>query len=60
MAKNEAEKDIFLFNYLTKKKDFSKSWKTKKTENKFIQGILNKSSKKDNGERGEPDFIYIN
>lgn len=58
--KNEAQKDLLLFNYLKEKKVFSKKWHIKKTENAHLQEILNKTSKKDNGERGEPDFIYLN
>ena len=60
MKKNEAQKDIVLFKYLEEKRIFSKTWVVKKTEHKELQEILKKTSKKDNGERGEPDFIYIN
>ena len=60
MAKNEAQKDIILFNYLKDKRNFSKTWNIKKTDNLELQEILKKASKKDNGERGEPDFIYLN
>ncbi|MBR9701832.1 N-6 DNA methylase [Candidatus Pacearchaeota archaeon] len=60
MVKNESEKDIILFNYLTNNLDFGKKWETKKTRNKVISGILKETSKKNSGNRGEPDFIYIN
>lgn len=60
MAKNESQKDIALFNHLKNNKTFSKEWVVKKTENQILQKILQKTSKKDNGERGEPDFIYLN
>jgi len=60
MSKNEALKDIKLFNYLTNDKVFSEKWTTKKVSNPRIQKILNTSSKRKTGNRGEPDLIYIN
>jgi len=61
MVKNESEKDIILYNFLTRDRKFSEKWETKKTtKNKVISEILKQSSKKNNGERGEPDFLYIN
>lgn len=60
MVKNESEKDIILYNFLTQNREFSKKWETKKTKNKIISEILKKTSKKNNGERGEPDFLYVN
>jgi len=57
--KNEAKKDIDLFNFLTSNK-YSKPWEVKKTTNKYIQEILDSSSKADTGKRGEPDLIYVN
>ena len=60
MSKNEALKDIKLFNYLTNDKVFTENWTTKKVSNPRIQKILNTSSKRKTGNRGEPDLIYIN
>lgn len=60
MVKNESAKDIILYNFLTQNRDFNKKWEPKKTKNKVISEILKKSSKKNNGERGEPDFLYVN
>jgi len=57
--KNEAQKDINLFNFLSSKK-YEERWVVKKTENKHIQNILDKCSKRDTGNRGEPDLIYVN
>lgn len=58
--KNESQVDIDLFNYLTNLKKYSVSWKTKKTQDKYIQQVLDTSSKRLTGERGEPDLIYVN
>lgn len=58
--KNENKTDITLFIYLSSKKKFSEEWYTKKTSNKYLQTILDKSSKEQNGNRGEPDLIYLN
>jgi type I restriction enzyme M protein len=61
MAKNEAQIDIDLFNYLTNDKSFSQEWKTKKIENKSITNILSVATKSNTGKnRGEPDLIYFN
>jgi hypothetical protein len=61
MAKNEAQTDIDLFNYLTNDKSFSKKWKTKKITNTHIVEILSTATKSNTGEnRGEPDLIYFN
>jgi len=60
MVKNESEKDLILYNFLSTSRDFSNKWETKKTRNTIISEILKKSSKKNNGERGEPDFLYVN
>ncbi|MDD4877430.1 MAG: N-6 DNA methylase [Candidatus Nanoarchaeia archaeon] len=60
IRKNESQKDILLFNYLKDKRSFQEKWNTKKTTNKFIQPVLDTSSKKKNGQRGEPDFVYVN
>ena len=59
--KNEAEKDIILFEFLTTKREFAKKWHLKKIENNdFVTEILKKASKSNTGQRGEPDFIYYN
>ncbi|WP_323798518.1 N-6 DNA methylase [Parasphingorhabdus sp.] len=58
-AKNEAQADIQLFNYLKEKK-FSQKWVAQKTSTKPIQECLEKSSKRENGNKGYPDFIYVN
>jgi len=61
MAKNEAQTDIDLFNYLTNDKDFSGEWKTKKIKNAHVVDILSTATKSDTGKnRGEPDLIYFN
>ena len=60
MTRNEAQKDIILFNFLKNEKSFSKNWMVKRSNNNFLQEILKKASKRNNGERGEPDFIYLN
>ena len=40
MAKNEAQTDIDLFNYLTNDKSFSEQWKTKRIDNTHITDVL--------------------
>ncbi|MDI9356889.1 MAG: N-6 DNA methylase [Chitinophagaceae bacterium] len=60
MRKNESQKDIELFNFLSSK-TFVNPWITKKvTDYKIIQSVLDNTSKAQNQERGEPDFIYVN
>jgi len=59
--KNETE--IYLYEYIKQNKTFSTEWEPKKltkNKNKYIQSILDKSSKKGTGNRGEPDLIYCN
>ncbi len=60
----KAETEIYLYNYLKEKKKFSKVWNTKKIihkiSNKYVQSILDISSKRGTGNRGEPDLIYCN
>lgn len=59
--KNEAKKDITLFNYIKENRVYSKEWTVKKLDNSpYIQSILDKSSKKCTENRGEPDLIYVN
>ncbi len=61
MAKNEAQIDIDLFNYLTNEKSFLREWKTKKITNAHIVDVLSTATKSGTGEnRGEPDLIYLN
>ena len=58
--KNEAKTDIDLYNYLSQERSYSHEWETKKTSNKYVQEVLDNSSKSGSGYRGEPDLIYIN
>lgn len=61
MAKNEAQTDIDLFNYLTNNKVFAEKWKTKKIINTHIVEVLSTATKSNTGNnRGEPDLIYFN
>ena len=60
IRKNEAIKDINLYNFISSNKKYSYSWTVKKTENEAIQECLDKSSKSGAENRGEPDLIYIN
>ena len=34
MVKNESEKDIILYNFLTDNREYKNKWETKKTNNK--------------------------
>ncbi|MCX6708936.1 MAG: type II restriction endonuclease subunit M, partial [Candidatus Woesearchaeota archaeon] len=58
--KNEAKKDILLYNFIAENKKYKRPWEIKKTQNKIIQSILDKASKRKTGNRGEPDLLYIN
>ena len=58
--RNESQKDVRFYNYVKTKRKFEFEWYSKRSENDDVQTILSKSSKKCNGEKGEPDFIYIN
>ena len=58
--KNESQVDIDLFTFLSTTKRFDKKWTSKKVSNKYIQNILDHSSKASTGKRGEPDLIYLN
>jgi type I restriction enzyme M protein len=58
--KNEAKTDITLFNYITNNKIYSKKWTVQKQDNKYIQSILDKTSKRGTGNHGYPDLIYVN
>lgn len=58
--KNEAKTDIELFTFLSTEKKYSKPWEVKKVANKYVQEVLNTSSKSGSGNRGEPDLIYLN
>jgi len=61
MAKNEAQTDIDLFNYLTDDKSFSEQWKTKRIDNTHITDVLSTATKSGTEQnRGEPDLIYLN
>lgn len=58
--KNEAKKDILLYNFIKDNKKYKNSWDIKKTDDDIIQSILAKASKKKTGNRGEPDLLYVN
>ncbi len=59
--KNEALTDFKVLNFLKEHKSFSNNWTVKKAPNNIaIQECLDKSSKSNSSERGEPDLIYIN
>ncbi len=59
--KNETLTDFTLLTFLKENKVFSKNWTVKKIPaNDAIQECLDKSSKSENEERGEPDLIYLN
>jgi type I restriction enzyme M protein len=58
--KNEAKTDIDLFNYIRENRFYSKNWTVQKQGNKYIQEILDKTSKKGTGNQGYPDLIYVN
>ncbi|HJX50697.1 MAG TPA: N-6 DNA methylase [Candidatus Nanoarchaeia archaeon] len=57
--KNEAKKDIILYNFLKDNRKYKNSWDIKKTNNNIIQSILDKASKRKTDKRGEPDLLYI-
>jgi type I restriction enzyme M protein len=58
--KNEAKTDIDLFNYIKDKRVYSKNWTVQKQDNKYIQEILDKTSKQNTWNQGYPDLIYVN
>ncbi|MCK4983645.1 MAG: N-6 DNA methylase [Victivallaceae bacterium] len=58
--KNEAKTDIDLFNFIKEKRIYNKTWTVKKQSNKYIQELLDKTSKKGTGNLGYPDLIYVN
>jgi hypothetical protein len=58
--KNEAKTDIDLFNFIKENRLYTNEWSVKKQDNQYIQEILDKTSKKDTGKNGYPDFIYVN
>jgi len=63
MVDRKNETEIYLYEYIKKNKNFSNEWEPKKlnkNKNKYIQSILDKSSKRSTGNRGEPDLIYCN
>jgi len=55
----ESDCDYFLRNLLEEKMSASE-WRQKQINDQYVQPILNISSKKKTGNRGEPDFIYKN
>ena len=58
--KNEAKSDINLFNFIKENKVYSNIWSVQKQENKYIQEVLDKTSKNETGKNGYPDLIYVN
>lgn len=58
--KNEAKTDIVLFNFIKENRIYSKEWSVQKQGNKYIQEVLDKTSKKGTGGYGYPDLIYVN
>lgn len=60
IRKNEAKTDIDLFNFIKENKLYSNAWQVQKQDNKYIQEVLDKTSKKDTGNHGYPDLIYVN
>lgn len=60
IRKNETKTDFDLLEYIKKNKQYSNTWELRKTTNKHIQKILDKSSKKKTGSKGYPDLIYVN
>src|SRR3989338_8316324 len=58
--KNEAKTDISLFNFIKENRLYSNEWNVRKQTNEYIQEILDKTSKKETGEHGYPDLIYVN
>ncbi|MCK5460051.1 N-6 DNA methylase, partial [Candidatus Parcubacteria bacterium] len=60
LRKNEAKTDIDLFNFIKENRLYSKNWTVQKQSNKYLQEILDKTSKKGTGKYGYPDLIYVN
>ena len=58
--KNEAKTDIVLFNFIKENRIYSKEWSVQKQGNRYIQEVLDKTSKKGTGGYGYPDLIYVN
>jgi len=60
LRKNEAKTDIDLFNFIKENRLYSNNWNVQKQDNRYIQEILDKTSKKETGKHGYPDLIYVN
>ena len=60
LRKNEAKSDIELFNFIKENRAYSENWTVQKQANKYIQEVLDKTSKKETGKHGYPDLIYVN
>ena len=58
--KNEAKTDISLFNFIKENRQYTNAWNVQKQDNKYIQEVLDKTSKKGTGNQGYPDLIYVN
>jgi hypothetical protein len=58
--KNEVKTDINLFNFIKENKVYHNEWSVQKQDNRYIQEVLDKSSKNETGKHGYPDLIYVN
>jgi hypothetical protein len=58
--KNELKTDISLFNFIKENRQYTNSWNVNKQDNKYIQEILDKTSKRETNNHGYPDLIYVN
>lgn len=56
----EKKTDFDLLNFIKRNKKYSNIWEFQKTDNTFIQEVLNKASKNKKGNKGYPDLIYTN
>lgn len=58
--KNEIQTHLDLLIFIKTNKKYSKNWTLQKTNNIYIQKILNQTSKKKTGHKGFPDLLYVN
>lgn len=49
-----------MFTFINTNKQYSQKWQPRKTDNQYIQGVLDKTSKNRKENKGYPDLIYIN
>lgn len=59
VKKNEKQIDFDLLTFIKTNRNFSCNWEFQKTNNTFIQEILDKTSKNCQGNKGFPDLIYV-